>query len=1175
MSESEVKKLREHLTLLQGQYVDLISKSSAIERQYNLLQAHRGDINNDSFASRILRTIADLFDKNEYSDLTIHMRERDIKVHKFVLTTRSNKWSDDLSSASELDWTGLINHEIGELVLRWAYTDELDFKGLKDKEHSILEIIKLAQRFDLAPLVKKGEESLIPSVTVHNCVQIYQSAVGIKANRLKNHCSEMMSTYWNDLLPQDFVSIEAGTLLDIFKEKTKHPLHSAIRNQREDVVLLCLFDWRSSGSIKARIDEPDESGNTPLALAMEINDDQFSIAKMLLDNNANVDARDGTFKTPLHRAIERKNELAIRFLLKHGASVDISTPKDELTPLHLLCSQRWVSKELVLEFIQKGANPDLQDGDGNTCLHIAIKSFNVEVFSTLILSKPKSLDTMNKDGFFPLSLGLSQLSTNRVFAEELIKAGASVDSFNPSTRNFLLHSAILDHNEEAGLFLLENGAKVNSTNRRGETPLHLAAASGLERIVQRLIENGAYLSVKTTSSISSLDPYSPRGDDEIYNRTPLHLAIINQHENIIRIILEGSKKAGKSISNNNNSSPSSSPSSPNSNASSLSTAETASLHSINSPSRLNLDIKDSNDETPLSIALRLKLLDIAQLLIDEGADPNVQDSNGYTLLHKAIMSGDSRGALFLLNHGADISLSTPKSETPLQLAVNHELESVLIDLCSKGADVNTLDVNGNSPLWNALERENEDIASILVQYDCDTNCWGEGPDKCWQNMLHRALDENNEFIAIFLIRSNCDHNSPRRKSPSGGGEQEASDGQTPLHMACAWGLEQVVQHLLEFGANVNAQDAEGKTPLHEAIYYQHGTITSTLLRHPSINLNLRDKNGNTPFATAMNIKNNKAAQEILNRDPNSAENYDSKGYNFLHTAIKKVDIESVLFLLSIHVNVHSRVQDTLQMTPLHLAVEIGSELIIRNLLLAGANINDVTSQKQTSLHLAAEHDHSSICSVLLDQGIDFDAKDANSNNALHIACQKGHLTTCKVLLSESNIQADACNLRGQTPLHLVAQVAKESAATIFELFISTEPNFPINKQDNDGNTPLLLAYINGNVNLCRALVRSKACLGISNKNGVNLFNCHVASKNLLYKLLDYIVEEPVWTEGDACSECNNRFTLALRKHHCRHCGRLLCSRCSAKMTTIPKFNLNRSVRVCEICYDVLEKGFST
>ena len=60
--------------------------------------------------------------------------------------------------------------------------------------------------------------------------------------------------------------------------------------------------------------------------------------------------------------------------------------------------------------------------------------------------------------------------------------------------------------------------------------------------------------------------------------------------------------------------------------------------------------------------------------------------------------------------------------------------------------------------------------------------------------------------------------------------------------------------------------------------------------------------------------------------------FDVKGRNFLHVAIQKGDLESVLFLLSVCVDVNSRLHDSTQMTPLHLAVVSGNEMILRNLV---------------------------------------------------------------------------------------------------------------------------------------------------------------------------------------------------------------------------------------------------
>lgn len=159
-----------------------------------------------------------------------------------------------------------------------------------------------------------------------------------------------------------------------------------------------------------------------------------------------------------------------------------------------------------------------------------------------------------------------------------------------------------------------------------------------------------------------------------------------------------------------------------------------------------------------------------------------------------------------------------------------------------------------------------------------------------------------EKIFFSLFPSGCDLNAARKPGLNGGGGDLARDECTPLHLCCQWGLEQVVQTLIEHGANVNARDAEGKTPVHIAIQNQHTQIISLLLCHPNINLSIRDKKGQSPFATALNVRNNKAAEAILSRLPTAAEQFDNKGRNFLHTAIQKNDMESILFLLSIQVS---------------------------------------------------------------------------------------------------------------------------------------------------------------------------------------------------------------------------------------------------------------------------------
>ena len=110
------------------------------------------------------------------------------------------------------------------------------------------------------------------------------------------------------------------------------------------------------------------------------------------------------------------------------------------------------------------------------------------------------------------------------------------------------------------------------------------------------------------------------------------------------------------------------------------------------------------------------------------------------------------------------------------------------------------------------------------------------------------------------------------------------------------------------------------------------------------------------------------ALRILDKEPTTAEQYDRLGRNFLHLAINEKDTESVLFLIQVRVDVNSRTKDGEEATPLHLAVKIGDDFIVRNLTLAGAEVDAVDKTGQTALHCAAERDLAEITRILLQNG---------------------------------------------------------------------------------------------------------------------------------------------------------------------------------------------------------------
>ncbi|XP_064544438.1 rabankyrin-5 isoform X1 [Drosophila montana] len=1126
---ASITKLEKDLALLKEEYTKLQRSYVELERKYNEVIASTADPGTtgefSSFVSRLALTTASLYGCSIYSDLNIRTNNHGtiMPAHKFVLHARSEKWRNEaMASAKELDWSDL-DEDIATSLLRWIYTDIIDLQH----DRLTLGLLRVAHRFSLPGLLGLCERALVASVGVRSCVRFYCVAEEVGAASLLEYCSGIISTHWDDLTTQDFEHMSGPLLFKMLKNKTKYPLHSAVRLLREDVVCLCLAE--NNTMLPELVNSLSEHGQLPLQMALSAKSNQ--IAHTLVNNaSANVNAYDAEGNTLLIDAVRKADHFAADFLLNHNCLVDLVSRPSSDTALHIACSygENQGNQENFNQMIDIGKkilqckpNVNIQNYQGHTPLHIAITFQNMSMVDLLLDVPGIDINLRTNDEKCPLELSLTLLNKESInLATKLLKMGANPNPLKSETNDSLLQvlSQAGRHFEEAAIFLADF-ANLNHLNYGGMSAIHIAAQKNMPKLLAKLLNAGASPNIQTSTSKM---------------KSPLHIAVEENAQEVIRLFVHFCK---------------------------------------DNSDQIDFNCKDVNGDSPLSLCLALNRIELASILIAGGADVNARNAQDLTLLHQFIMNGDSEKAVFLLDQGAEVNAITGEQKSVLQLAIDSHLPKVVDALCVKGVDLSTLDNRRDSPLWTALELGYEDVAQILVRHGVDTDCWSEGPEGCQQTLLHRAIDENKESTAIFLIRNQCDLDSPRQPCPSHESGDEARDKASPLHLCCQWGLTKVVQALIDHGANVNALDVENKTPAHIAIENQHEDIINILLCHPGIDLKLRDKSGLTPFATALASRNHKAAQRILERLPNAAEIMDQRGRNFLHVAILKDDLESVLFLLAIQVDVNSRVHDAYQTTPLHLAAASKNEMIIRNLILAGARINERDAIQKMPLHVAIERGNLPAVSAMIQNNADFDAKDADGNNALHLGVHGGQLAIVRELLTESRVNAEATNAKGRNPLHELCRVGEDnSGAAICELFLECMPKYPINVPDMDGNTPLLLSYMRGQAPLCKVLVKAGACLGAQNREGISIFNYKLATDQLLNKLLDQLPQESPWAESELCQECSSKFSLTIRRHHCRHCGRVLCSKCSNNDVPILKFGINKPVRVCNVCFDVLHGG---
>lgn len=80
----------------------------------------------------------------------------------------------------------------------------------------------------------------------------------------------------------------------------------------------------------------------------------------------------------------------------------------------------------------------------------------------------------------------------------------------------------------------------------------------------------------------------------------------------------------------------------------------------------------------------------------------------------------------------------------------------------------------------------------------------------------------------------------------------------------------------------------------------------------------------------------------------------------------------------------------------------------------------------------------------------------------------------------------------------------------------------------------------------------------------------LSSSELAAKTRDGDLEDPPeWVPDEACgfcTACKAPFTVIRRKHHCRSCGKIFCSRCSSHSAPLPRYGQVKPVRVCTHCY---------
>ena len=246
----------------------------------------------------------------------------------------------------------------------------------------------------------------------------------------------------------------------------------------------------------------------------------------------------------------------------------------------------------------------------------------------------------------------------------------------------------------------------------------------------------------------------------------------------------------------------------------------------------------------------------------------------------------------------------------------------------------------------------------------------------------------------------------------GTGVEDASIGKSGKFSTLA-----EVMSLVELGADINARDSDGRTPLGLAAEHGGPSCIKALIE-AGAQVNSYDGKMWVCSTITTEEKEARAPYGVYDGAPHTTP---------LHRAARHRSPANVNALINAGADVDAGQKVEPGHTALHIAAMAGAPMTVRALLEAGADISaragwgDGFGTKETALHLAAEHGSPATLRVLLRAGADIDALDWYGATALHFAAKNDDYPENIRVLLDAGISVDARTTSGKTPLHSAAQ----------------------------------------------------------------------------------------------------------------------------------------------------------
>ena len=271
-----------------------------------------------------------------------------------------------------------------------------------------------------------------------------------------------------------------------------------------------------------------------------------------------------------------------------------------------------------------------------------------------------------------------------------------------------------------------------------------------------------------------------------------------------------------------------------------------------------------------------------------------------------------------------------------------------------------------------------------------------------------------------------------------------ADSQAYLFIAAYENDIKAVQWLIANGAEVNAKDNDGDTPLHWAAFQNSSEAAAVLLANGA-EVNAKENDGETPLHWAASQNSSEAAAALLanGAEVNAKENDD---WTPLHFAARSNSPEAAAVLVSNGAEINAK--NNYGTTPLHDAARSNSPEVVAVLVSNGADINAKDKRGMTPLFWAAAENRAEAAAVLIDNDAEVNAEDNIGLTPLHSAALM-NLPKTAAMLIDNGANINAKGNYGSTPLNVAAIRNSLEAAAVL---IDNGAN--VNVKDISGFTPL-------------------------------------------------------------------------------------------------------------------------